>query len=243
MDLGPELRISSNTTGSQPWTTLDLAVFVGAVQLHLYDADATSKSSLKDHGIARFALNENTLRFKLLSDGAGEAQVTLRSFTMSNTRPGISRFREIIPAAQHDRHQFMVLYSMSSGSSSASSAIVTIDSPQIIFAIDPVIAVLEFFESTFSKSQPLGHDERQPVRSEWAESSESRKIDFRADLHDLCVSVLENDANPESHSIRFSVQHILVSQQVVFTCSFLINFTHQVHRESWLSQYSAWGCR
>ncbi|PPQ80804.1 hypothetical protein CVT25_001929 [Psilocybe cyanescens] len=217
VDLQPELRSQSR----QDWTTLDLVVSVNAVKLHLYDALAISEYQLKDHGIARFALNDNTLRFKLLSHGAGEAQVVLRSFTMSNTRPGNNKFREIIPAAQHNRNQFMLLYTMSGGPDSSSLAVLTVDSPQVIFAVDPVISLLEFFTSAFNINQPS------PSSMEHVQSPNETQVvgpnqgglEFRLDLHDVSISILENDADSESRAIRLYINQILFSQQGIIALS------------------------
>ncbi|KAG5647989.1 hypothetical protein DXG03_007023 [Asterophora parasitica] len=214
--LEPELRIVPSTTG-RSWTSLDLVVFVNAIKLHLYDAGATTEKNLKDHGIARFALNDNTLRFKLLSDGSGEAQVVMRSFTMGNTRPGTSRLREIIPAAQHDRNQFMILYTMAGGSDSASLLVLTVDSPKMIFAVDPVIALLGFFTNAFPPQSPKNYE--YVAAAEIAESTPKGTLDYRVDLHDLSVSVLENDSDPESQSITLSVNQILFSQQGIIALS------------------------
>ncbi|KAH9486936.1 Vacuolar protein sorting-associated protein 13 [Psilocybe cubensis] len=217
VDLQPELRSQSQ----QNWTTVDLVVSVNTVKLHLYDSHALSDDHLKEHGIARFALNDNTLRFKLLSHGAGEAQVVLRSFTMSNTRPGNNKFREIIPAAQHNRNQFMLLYTMSGGQDSSSLAVLTVDSPQVIFAIDPVISLLEFFTSTFngssSPSSPPDHVESQNDIQVAQEGQGG--LEFRLDLHDVSVSILENDADPESRAIRLYINQILFSQQGIMALS------------------------
>lgn len=211
--LKPELRSIS----SQIWTTVDLVVSVNAIKLHLYDPFAISESQLKDHGIARFALNDNTLRFKLLSNGAGEAQLVLRSFTMSNTRPGQTKFREIIPAAQHDRNQFMLLFTMTNGQG-PSLAVLTVDSPQIIFAIDPVISLLEFFTSAFNNSvyqapptDPITDTDNATGTLEQSPGN----LDFRVDLHDVSISVLENDEDTESRAIRLYISQILLSQQVM----------------------------
>jgi len=209
VDLQPELRVSSART----WTSLDLVVTVKAVKLHLYDASAYSESQLKEHGIARFALNDNTLRLKVLSDGAAEAQVVLRSFTMGNTRPGPNKFREIIPAAQHDRNQFMLLYTMSGGQNSSSLAVLTVDSPRIIFAIDPVISLLEFFTSAFAGPSSQSVSSQVPEVQE-EEPQSKGTMDFRFDLHDVSISVLENDADAESRAIRLYINQILLSQQV-----------------------------
>lgn len=219
VDLQPEVRAIDGA--GQTWTTLDLVVSIDAVKLRLYDGQASTENSLKDYGIVRFALNDSTLRFKMLSDGAGEAQVVLKSFTMGNTRPGNSKFREIIPAAQHERNQFMVLYTMSGGQNSPSLAIVTIDSPQVIFAIEPVIALLGFFTSAFpppnvtsQQNAQISQADEQVVEVEEAPSSTQSRLDFRVDLHDVSISILENDADTDSQAIQLSINQILLSQQV-----------------------------
>lgn len=213
IDLEPELR----TDRTLSWTTLDLVVTVDAVKLRLYDEKATAEDNIKDHGIARFALNNSTLRFKMLSDGAGEAQVVLKSFTMSNTRPGNSKFREIIPAAQHDRNQFMILYTMSGSPDNSSLAILTVDSPHIILAIEPVIALLNFFTSAFTSTsqEPDESQTDNPAQAEVETTQpQQSRLDFRVDLHDVSVSILENDADADSQTIRLFINQILLSQQV-----------------------------
>ncbi|KAI0321342.1 hypothetical protein OF83DRAFT_1274656 [Amylostereum chailletii] len=213
-DLRPELASVKN---SAVRTTIDLVISVNAVKLHLYGKDATTEASLKDHGLARFALTNNTLRMKMLSDGAMEAQVVLKSFTMYDTRPGSSKYREIIPAAQHQRNQFMILYTASGGPESSSLAILTVDSPQVIFAIELVFALLEFFTSAFPAFAPSPDVtlESQQQAQEESTSSPSRSsgTDFRIDLHDVSISVLENDQIPDTQAVRLSVGQISLSQQ------------------------------
>ncbi|KAJ7254114.1 hypothetical protein B0H12DRAFT_1202424 [Mycena haematopus] len=212
VDLQPELKIISGASGQRPWTTVDLVVVMNAVKLHLYDAHAMDASDLKEHGIARFALNNNTLRLKMLSDGAGEAQIVLKSFTIGNTRPGSSKFREIIPAAQHDRNQFMVLYTMSGGSN---LAVLTVDSPQVIFAVDPVIALLRFFTSAFTGPPADPANDETVPQVEAADPQNQTTVDFRVDLHDVSVSVLENDSIADSPAMKLTINQVLLSQQGV----------------------------
>jgi vacuolar protein sorting-associated protein 13A/C len=206
----PELR---RAEAHKVWTTMDLVVSINTIKMHLYGLGANADSNLQ-HGIARFALNDNTLRYKSMSDGAAEAQLVLKSFTMSNTEPGNTRFREIIPAAQHDRNQFMILYSVTSGSAGTALAVITIDSPQIIFSIGPVFALLDFFatQEPDTSTQPSTDEENQVVETN--EVQGRKTLDFRLDLHDAAICVLENDQDPNTQAIRLSIQQLLVSQQV-----------------------------
>jgi len=217
VDLRPELDGQPGST--QARTTLDLVLTVATVKLQLYDGQATSETNLKEHGIARFALSDNSVRLKMLSDGAMETQVVLRSFTMSNTAPGPSKFREIIPAAQHDRNQFMLLYTTSGGPEPSSLAVLTVDSPHILFSLPPVFALMEFFMSAFGTPTATVD----PI-VEAPKTLEEGKINvptttgqapfsFRIDLHDVSISVLEDDLDSDSQAIRLTVAQISLSQQ------------------------------
>jgi vacuolar protein sorting-associated protein 13A/C len=211
VSLQPELRSSQRSR-----TALDLVVAVNAVKLHLYDVLTFSELDLKDHGIARFMLNDNTLRFKLLSDGASEAQIVLRSFTINNTRPGHTKYREIIPAAQHHRNQFMLLYTTSGGSNSTSLAVLTVDSPRVIFAIDPVISLLNFFTSAFHNTAPPPSP-TESISEHYDHNVQDGhgRTDLRVDLHDVSLSILENEADFETRAICLYISQVSLSQQVV----------------------------
>lgn len=215
IDLRPELDGHPGST--LPRTTLDLVFTVNTVKLQLFDRQATTEASLKEHGIARFALSDNSVRVKTLSDGAMEAQVVLRSFTMSNTTPAPSKFREIIPAAQHDRNQFMLLYTSASGSERSSLVVLTVDSPHILFSLAPVFALTEFFTNAFEAPDP-GIDETEvPKALEKGNPNpapdEQASVQFRIDLHDVSISVLEDDLDSDSQAIRLTVAQISLSQQ------------------------------
>lgn len=203
---------------------MDLVVTIGVVKLHLHDDHATERN-LRDCGIARFALNNNSLRMKMLSNGSYEAQVILKSFTMSNTRQGDTKFREIVPAAQHERNQVMVLYSAAGGRDNSSVAIVTVDSPQLILAIDPMFALLDFATSPFN-AQALPtqsgttsiaqakHGSTQAAIQGSDVPEQGGGIGFRFDLHDVVVSVLEDETSVDSRAIRLHIRQLLLSQQV-----------------------------
>ena len=226
--LQPELIAPSVESGAKPWTTMDLVVTIGTVKLHLYDERATERN-LRDCGIARFALNNNSLRMKMLSNGSFEAQVILKSFTMSNTRKGDTKFREIIPAARHERNQVMVLYSAAGGRDNSSVAIVTVDSPQLILAIDPMFALLDFAMSPFNTPAPqpqpgaastaqVKTGSTQALAQELDTPAQGGGVGFRFDLHDVAVSILEDETSVDSRAMRLYVRQLLLSQQVSSRC-------------------------
>ena len=219
--LQPELIVPSVESGARPWTTTDLVVTIGTVKLHLYDEHATERN-LRDCGIVRFALNGNSLRMKMLSNGSYEAQVILKSFTMSNTRKSDTKFTEIIPAARHNRNQVMVLYSTAGGRDNSSVAIVTVDSPQLILAIDPMFALLDFATSPFNMPAPQSQPETASAvqaKTATVQTTDTPEQEggfgFRFDLHDAVISILEDETSADSRAIRLYIRQLLLSQQVI----------------------------
>lgn len=219
--LEPEIAISPRLS---VYPTLDLELKIMTVKLQLFDGNALTEEQLRSCGIARFALSGNSLRFKQFSNGAGEAELILKSFTVSNTRPGPSKFREIIPAARHDRNQFMVLFTMSGGRDNSSLAIVTIESPKFLFTLDPVFALAMFFTSAFAttggEAQSLTGEQTTTLTTSKSktdmESSPPQpesSFAFRVDLNDVSVTLLENDTDVHSQAVRLSVQQVMMSQQ------------------------------
>jgi len=105
VDLGPELVVAKANSESAPWTSLDLVFAVSSIALELYDGQTHAETDLTKHSIARFALQETNVTMKQLSDGAMQAEFSLKALSFSNTRAGNSVFRDIIPAAEHDGKQ------------------------------------------------------------------------------------------------------------------------------------------
>lgn len=214
VDLQPEVR-PHQEEGQPIWNALDLIVALQTVRLHLYDEHATNEGNLREYGIANFALNSTQLRAKILSDNAKEVELILKSFTMKNTRPGNSKFREIIPAASHDRNQVMVLYT-ASGLDPSGLVVITVDAPQVILAIEPVMCLLSFFINPAPSPKEASSqavDQTVKAQSEAAAAKET-SMSVRFDLHDVFISILEDDSNMDSQAIRLSIQHVLISQQV-----------------------------
>ncbi|KAI0275069.1 vacuolar protein sorting-associated protein 13 [Gloeopeniophorella convolvens] len=215
VDLRPELDQHS---GSHLRPTLDLILSVNAIKLQLFDRQATTEASLKEHGIARFALSDNTIRLEMLQDGAMQVQVVLKSFTVSNTAPGPSSFREIIPPAKDDKSQFKLLYTTSGSPNGSSSALLQVDSPHIIFSTAPVFALMEFFMSAFDTAAVVadgGSEDSTTVGqgTTVVAPNEQPPFQIRLDLKDVSISVLENDLDPETQAIRLTIAKIALSQQ------------------------------
>ncbi|PWN25799.1 DUF1162-domain-containing protein [Jaminaea rosea] len=154
-DMLPELgSVSHQANGETKLlnTTLDLLFSVRTINLEIFSEAATVQESLYKASLARFTLSNTEAKLKMLSDSSLEAELALKSFTVSDTRPDKdTKFREIIPASRHVGHQLMVSFTMSGDPSDRSAlALVTVDSPKIIFSLDPLFALLEFAMAPFN---------------------------------------------------------------------------------------------
>ncbi|KIR74970.1 vacuolar protein sorting-associated protein vps13 [Cryptococcus deuterogattii CA1014] len=218
--LEPELVVSRDQRqlDVKVWTAFDFVFTVDTIALEIYNVDAITKDDLKSNSIARFALVKSHLGFKRLSNGASEAEFSLKTLSFSNTRTGNSVFRDIIPLASHEGNQVMLQYTMTGGSDPSALAIVTVDSPQLILAVDPLASLLEFAVSPFTKHVDV---EEQPQESaEQADEFEEgpkqgASLSFRVEVVKATVVVIADDTNSKTQAIQLSIREILLSQQSI----------------------------
>ena len=113
----------------------------------------------------------------------------------------------------------MVQYTTSGGPDKSAMAIVTIDSPRLILAVDPLAALLEFAVSPYKKSadevatQIANHHEADTAVE--VAPSTSGSLAFRLEIVETTIIVLADDTNPKSQAIQLSIKEVLLSQQSI----------------------------
>lgn len=243
VDMLPELGTVAHS-GDQDipmHTSLDLLFSVKTVNLELFTSAATAQESLHNASLAKFAVHGSEVKLKMLSDSALEAEVALKSFTVTDTRPDKdTKFREIIPAVRHDGHQFMLSYTMSGGTDRSALALVTVDSPKVIFSLDPLFALLDFFMSAFKEGeqQMNNEDAKSKALTKGTESAAKKTggalppkqtqaqqpadlnqpqaeatLAFRVNVVDPTIILLAAPERHDSEAIVLSIKQILMSQQ------------------------------
>ena len=85
--------------------SLDFAFKVPIARLELFGAKAVSPETLHEASIAAFAINASHVQYQSRADGSSEANVTVKSIAMNNTRPGSSVYRELIPEGKRRGNQ------------------------------------------------------------------------------------------------------------------------------------------
>jgi vacuolar protein sorting-associated protein 13A/C len=246
VDLLPELATVAQADDGQKiplWPDLELTFSSGTIYLELFAAGVTSEKSLVDFSLARFALNGPILKSKMMSDSSVEAEFLIRSFTFHDTRPAKqTKWREIIPACEHDGHQFMVGFTMSGGPDRSSIANVTLDTPTVIFSLDPLFALVSFFTSAFQDSTgalspdlndtetDLQTAERTKPEEEWPQRSFS--LAYRVNISKAKVVLLAEPERADTEAIMLAIDRVQMAQQgtLVLTVEKMGMFLLRAHR-------------
>ncbi|KAL1410608.1 Vacuolar protein sorting-associated protein 13 [Vanrija albida] len=207
--LAPELIIANN---DNVWTSLDFVFNVKSIGMEVYGPGVHTEEDLKNHSIARFGLTGSHLAFKTLSNSAMELEFSLKTLAFWSTHNSESVFRDIVPASTNDGNQIMVQYTKTADQQAM--AIVSIDSPRFILAVEPLAALAEFavapFKSRAEAQPPVGEDE---LEAEAPAPSDA--LSFRIDIVNSTVIVLADDSDSRSQAIHLSIKEILVSQNNV----------------------------
>ncbi|ROW17215.1 hypothetical protein VPNG_01341 [Cytospora leucostoma] len=156
------------------WSKLDLAFRVPTIGLELINAPADQPvGSLTDASLGRFSLDDSRLKTRIQSNGSLEAEFVIQSFTISDSRPGeTNKFRRVMTSGNKSVQQFMASVTMSSGQERNLIAMVAIDSPKIIFALDYIFALQNFAMTglTVDQSGPVDEEEVDPSEESDADS-------------------------------------------------------------------------
>ena len=154
--LAPELGPNAGN-----WTKLDLIFNVQTIGLELITAkEAEPLRNLDAASLSKFSLDETSMKLRMLSDNSMESELLIRSFTIRDSRTrNTNKFRKIMSSTNKEVQQLMASFTMSGGPERSMVAIVTIDSPRIIFALDYLFALHSFFSAGLDLANTTDTDE------------------------------------------------------------------------------------
>jgi vacuolar protein sorting-associated protein 13A/C len=242
---GEEKMVShqSPELGSSPetWTKLDLAFKAEKIGLELLLAKEDQPvGDVEAASLSNFSINGTHIKLRMLSDGALESELLIHSFSITDSRTReINKFRKIMSLINDDvKQQFMASISISGGPDKHLIAMVTLDSPRIIFAMEYVFALVAYANSAFATEDALevedasqddnGNPEEQesapntPVnrtvstletKSDTPASSSAMTMSFRVNIEDAQVILIANPTITNSEAIVLGTKQVLVSQQ------------------------------
>ncbi|KAI0401727.1 hypothetical protein F4802DRAFT_399824 [Xylaria palmicola] len=238
VDLSPELGSRENT-----WTKLDLVFAIHKVGLELINAHEgrpvgnTDKASL-----SRFSLDNSKLKLRMLANNSLEAEFVIHSFTIHDTRTRDgNKFKKIMTASNKNVQQFMATISMAEGEERNMIAVIAIDSPRVIFALDYLFAIQKFITVGLESDEPIQDTLTSPTETPDASDSESMQIQwtgkqsedrtrtaaqdevateqpkmsvaFRLNIVDAQVILIANPLSSSSEAIVLRTKQVVLSQQ------------------------------
>ncbi|KAL8945593.1 MAG: hypothetical protein Q9183_008036, partial [Haloplaca sp. 2 TL-2023] len=166
---GPELK-----TDGDSWTKLDLVFKTKTISLELILANEDAPvGSIADASLSKFALNDTNVKLRMKSDDSLEAELLINSFTIQDSRTKeTNKFRKIMSLINNDvKQQFMASLTISGGKTRHMIAMLTIDSPRIIFAMDYLFAVQAFANTAFASDEPAAVEDVSEEASEAEDQS------------------------------------------------------------------------
>lgn len=200
VDMAPELGSHRDT-----WTKLDLIFRVNTVGLELINAPEDKPVGNVEHAsLGRFSLDDSRLKTRMQANGSLEAEFVIQSFTISDSRPrDTNKFRRIMTSGNKSVQQFMASVSMSGGKDRSLIAMVAIDSPRIIFALDYLFALQNFIMTGLKTDEPI------PIEEIDIDSPEE------SDADSMQVSIARRQSEHQSPRSSISTRSAQKSEQKV----------------------------
>jgi len=244
VDLGPELGVTKDS-----WTKLDLAFHVHTIGLELILANEDEPvGKTDDSSLSKFSLDDTKVKLRMMTDGSLESELLIQSFTIQDSRTqSTNKFRRIMTSSNKDVQQCMASVTISGGVERNMIAMVAIDSPRIIFALDYVFAVQKFVMGGLAVEEPLEIEEEDSesesdtdsqvsnalLHPDAARAKSNKKssrstspapgnpsamsVAFRVNIVDAQIILIANPQSAGSEAIVLGTKQILMSQQHALT--------------------------
>ncbi|KAH7368024.1 vacuolar protein sorting-associated protein [Plectosphaerella cucumerina] len=170
IDLKPELR-----SREQTYTTLDVVFQVRTIGMELLMAPEDKPvGDISQASLSRFSLDDTRVKARMLSDGSLEGEFLIHGFTIHDSRSrDTNKFRRVMTSMNKDVQQLMASVTMTGGQERSMIAMVTIDSPRIIFALDYVFAIQNFVTVGLQPEEPSMADDESLMDLQSPEESDA----------------------------------------------------------------------
>ena len=213
IDLGPELGVDSSS-----WTKLDLAFHVHTIGLELILAKEDEPvGDLEAASLSKFSLDDPKFKLRMMTDGSLESELLIQSFTIQDSRTReTNKFRKIMTSSNKDVQQFMASVTISGGMEQNLIAIVAVDSPRVIFALDYLFAIQAFISGGLAADEPIiPEDDESTIESGENSDVDSLRPDSKSKPSPTQSKSLRRKASSDSSQSEESTMSIAFRVNVV----------------------------
>ncbi|KAI5802352.1 hypothetical protein FPQ18DRAFT_313508 [Pyronema domesticum] len=214
--LNPELGTSPDT-----WTKLDLVFKVGSIGMELYSGETDKPiTDLEAASLSRAFLNNTNVKLRMISDGSMESEILIESFNIRDSRKQeTNKFRKIMSSTHKEGSQFMASVTLSGGQERNLVALLTIDSPRVIFALDYIFTLRDFIMSGLppAEDEPIAELEDDTESDEDSNKSD-RRTSISTSRHSQSTSLSgasKQSAKKNNNGINVSFRANIVDAQVI----------------------------
>lgn len=201
---------------------VDFSFNAPEISLTLY-RDTTCSEDLQNNGLTKLTFQDIALSAQYNDDGTGEGESHIATFTVEDIRDiKDNKHTELIPKVVNENYQFMAAVTSSKKQQTdLITASVTIDSPQVILAMDYLFALKSFFDAAFEKKQAPVTDEgisskEQNASSSFPENTSSnKKFQYSLNVVNTAVVMLADPSDLHSEAVMFNIGQFLLSDQNV----------------------------
>lgn len=224
---------------------IDFKFDVSNLSMTLYN-NTKGIADITKNGLTRFSLHNTGVNMTVKEDGNYKAELHVKSFIVEDIREiKDNKFTKIIPEIEHDSNQFMAsIYSEGKEQHKYTYAMLSIDSPKTILALDYLFAMKLFMDVALtSDNSILPPSETLSVKEVTQKASQSRKASTTLDIQTqkqnkemeektvtgsfgFTVNVVNSSvillADPsafDSEAIVFKAEQLLITSQNIMSLS------------------------
>lgn len=194
--------------------------------------NTSEKITVKDLGIARFTLENFGLSGSAFNTSSANYEMHIKSFTVEDIRYSkTNKHTQLIPKIEGDHHQFMasVDYKEDKGSSTTTLE-VTIDSPKVVLAVEFLLALQSFANSSLNVKQAANFQELSYSKEELPNEAlpddlavaskvenSNKTFNYSVNVVDSAVILLADPSDKQSEAIVFTIGQFLVTDHNILS--------------------------
>jgi vacuolar protein sorting-associated protein 13A/C len=207
---------TSNQAAVAVWVTMELAFTVTSVTLELFDATITPSETERNNSLAKFSLTGIRAFSNTKSDGSMKAEMLLKALRTIDTRAWkATKFREIVPVAEHDSDQLALSYKQTEAYSSVN---LELDSPNLILSLDFLFAIQAFLTDSRSHVNPAATESPQDLSKSTPSGNQAiSTFHYSVNVIRPKLTIISDPEKSDSDSVHLIIEKFSVNQQQVLT--------------------------
>lgn len=205
---------------------LDFHFEAPEISLTLFNNTAGSVN-LDKKGLTTVTFQDMALKAKYNNDGSGEAESHIATFAVLDIRDKKdNKHTELIPKVVNENYQFMSSVTAKNlDGGTLVNLSVTVDSPQILLAMDYLFALQQYFSTAFSKQSTKVEiddpelDASEPPVAYSQKPKTAAKFQYSLNIVNAAVIMLADPSDLQSEAVIFNVGQFLLSDQNITALS------------------------